>query len=295
MAGVEAMGAVRTLLADGRRWHFQHGPIDLVIEAWGEDHAVAQAIESAWSRFESILEELVGELPLLRAPITARGPMPAGPVARRMWRAIRPHCPVFVTPMAAVAGAVADEVLTTMVAAAKLRRAYVNDGGDIALHLAPGESLQTGMVTDIAQPAIDGVSTIRYDDPVRGIATSGRGGRSFSLGIADSVTVLAIDAAAADAAATLIANEVDIAHRAVRRMPARELDPDSDLGDRPVTVDVGELDDASIRSALNRGTSAAERMRRAGAIVAAFLTLRGGGRIVGGETQIARTRQKALA
>ena len=42
----------------------------------------------------------------------------------------------FITPMAAVAGAVADEILQAMRRAAPLARAYVNNGGDIALHLA---------------------------------------------------------------------------------------------------------------------------------------------------------------
>ena len=41
----------------------------------------------------------------------------------------------FITPMAAVAGAVAEEVLGAMMRAAELERAYVNNGGDIALHL----------------------------------------------------------------------------------------------------------------------------------------------------------------
>ena len=69
---------------------------------------------------------------------------------------------------------------------------------------------------------------------MRGIATSGWRGRSFSLGIADAVTVLADRAAAADAAATIIANAVDLpGHPAIVRVPACELAPDSDLGRAP--------------------------------------------------------------
>ena len=68
---------------------------------------------------------------------------------------------------------------------------------------------------------------------MRGVATSGWRGRSFSLGIADAVTVLAATAAAADAAATIIANAVDLpGHPAIARRPASELEDDSDLGDR---------------------------------------------------------------
>ena len=88
---------------------------------------------------------------------------------------------------------------------------------------------------------------------MRGVATSGWQGRSHSLGIADAVTVLARCAAVADAAATLIANAVDVDHPGIRREPARVLDEDSDLGDRPVTVAVPALDPETIDAALDAG------------------------------------------
>src|SRR5205814_10570737 len=102
--------------------------------------------------------------------------------------------------------------------------------------------------------------------PVRGLATSGRGGRSFSLGIAESSTVLAATAAAADATATLIANAVNDDHPAIERRPACDLDPDSDLGDLPVTVAVGALLQVLIDEALNRGAAEARRLRLCGLI-----------------------------
>jgi len=272
-------GPVRAVLADGRRHHFQHGPIDLIVEAFGAAAETAAAYEQAWRRFATILEELVGELPLLRREIG--GDLPRGATARRMWRACLPHRPAFVTPMAAVAGAVADEVLAAMVAGRNLTKAYVNDGGDIALHLGPGEHFDAGLVFDLDHPALDGTATVAFDDPVRGIATSGRGGRSLSLGIADSVTVLAADAAAADVAATLIANAVDADDPAIERRPAADLDPDSDLGERPVTVAVGALDRDTIRAALNQGAGAAERMRHRGLIAGAVLAFGSETRVVG--------------
>jgi ApbE superfamily uncharacterized protein (UPF0280 family) len=274
-------GQAAALLADGRRLRLQHGPIDLIIEAWGEPGEVRAAYGQAVASFDGLLETLVEELPQLRQPIAAPRPMLAGPVARRMVDAVWPHRQVFVTPMAAVAGAVADHVLARMVAGRQLARAYVNDGGDVAIHLAAGQTLALGMVADVAEPRIDGTIRLRHADPVRGVATSGRGGRSFSLGIADVVTVLAATAADADAAATLIANEVQVDHPAVRRQPAIALDPDSDLGERPVTVAVGELEPAAIATALERGAGAAEAMRRNGLIEAACLWLRGECRVVG--------------
>jgi uncharacterized protein len=203
-------------------------------------------------------------------------------VARRMVGAVWPHRGVYVTPMAAVAGAVADHLLAAMVEGRRLARAYANDGGDVALHLSPGESLTLGMVADVEQPRLDGTLRVAAADPVRGVATSGRGGRSLSRGIADAVTVLARTAADADAAATLVANAVDLpGHPAVARRPAAELDPDSDLGDLPVTVGVGALAPAEVAAALEAGAAEAERMRREGLIAAAGLWLRGRFRDVG--------------
>jgi hypothetical protein len=161
-----------------------------------------------------------------------------------------------------------------MVAGCDLRRAYVNDGGDIALHLSPGETFDVGLVPVPRRPALLGKATVRAEDPVRGVATSGRHGRSFSLGIADAVTVLAADAARADAAATLIANAVDLpGHPAIRRVPASELEPDTDLGTRLVTAEVGPLTADEIAQALLRGVEEAERMRSHGLIGAAVLCL----------------------
>ena len=272
-------GPVRAILPDGRRRHFQHGPIDLVLEAFGSAADVAAFHEQAWLRFRTVLGELVGELAALRTGISGM-PAVAGSTARRMAAVCAPHRDSFVTPMAAVAGAVADEVLAAAVAGRSLDRAYVNNGGDIALHLAPGERFRAGMVALGTMPEAAGVAGIGSEDGIGGIATSGWRGRSLSLGIADSVTVLADSAAAADVAATLIANAVTVDSPAVTRRPARDLDPDSDLGDRPVTVDVGALGAAEIDAALAAGRVAAQSMADRGLIAAASLSLGGSSAIV---------------
>jgi ApbE superfamily uncharacterized protein (UPF0280 family) len=189
--------------------------------------------------------------------------------------------------MAAVAGAVADELLAALVAGRALQRAYVNDGGDIAFHLAPGHELRAGIFARQSSPGLDGLARLTHDRPVRGIATSGRGGRSFSLGIADSATVLAASAAAADAAATLVANAVTVDHPAIERRPAVELDPDSDLGTIPVTVAVGALPPAAIVEALDRGAAEARRLILRGLVDGAALSLAGQWRIETGGTAIA--------
>lgn len=270
-------------LPDGRRLHLQDGPIDLIVEAFGEIAEVERAYRAACSRFETVLDELCRELSLLRQPCTPESEWPRGAVARRMMAAAMPYATeYFITPMAAVAGAVAEEVLAAMLAAAHLARAYVNDGGDIALHLGDGEKFVVGMVDRPDRPSLFGTTTLTSDDPVRGIATSGWRGRSFSLGIADAVTVLADRAAAADAAATIVANAVDLpAHPAVVRVPACELAPDSDLGDRLVTQAVGTLRTEEVHAALAAGARTAERLLRIGLIRAAAMHLRGETRVVG--------------
>jgi hypothetical protein len=200
-----------------------------------------------------------------------------------MFAAVLPYASeYFITPMAAVAGAVAEGILATMIGSAELSRAYVNDGGDIAIHLSEGEKFVVGMVEHPDRPSLFGTLTISSDNPSRGIATSGWRGRSFSLGIADVVTVLADHAAAADAAATIIANAVDLpGHPAVVRIPARELAPDSDLGHRLVTQAVGTLTPPEIDVALRSGVRTAERFLRIGLIRASALNLCGETRLVG--------------
>lgn len=267
-------------LADGRL-HLQHGPIDLIIEAFGAADEIERAYAQAQASFVDVLQTLVDELALLRHPVSNTLPTFSGPVAQRMVAAVWPHRAQFITPMAAVAGAVADYVLERTIADRTLKRAYVNNGGDIALYLNTGEVFQTGLVSRLDSPHVDGVCRIPDSMPVRGIATSGRSGRSFSLGIADAVTVLARNAATADAAATLIANAVNVDHPTIERVPASELDEDSDLGTRLVTVVVGELSESAIRQALDTGLSYAQTMQKTGLIYGAVLFLRDYYRLMG--------------
>ena len=264
-------GAVVALLPGGRL-HLQHGPIDIVAEAMGEPAAVRAGHARAAARFATVLADLVAELPALRSADTPVG----GAIARRMAAAVAPFRPAFITPMAAVAGAVAEEVLAALVGPG-IRRAYVNNGGDIALWLAPGERLTCALA---ATGGMDRV-TVRAGDPARGIATSGWRGRSFSLGIADAVTVLARTAAMADAAATMIANAVDLDHPGILRRPACEVQCESDLGARRVTVAVPVLTPRERAMALEAGLAAAETFRQRGLIEGAALFLQGECRMTG--------------
>jgi ApbE superfamily uncharacterized protein (UPF0280 family) len=264
-------------LPDGKRLLLQHGPIDLIVQAFGDDADVRAAYAAAVHRFDNLLAELCRELDLLRAPADPLRAMPEGPIAWRMVEAVSPFArDMFITPMAAVAGAVAEEIIAVMTAAASLTRAYVNNGGDIALQLSEHQSFRIGLVDRPDLPSLFGTTDIHAEDPVRGIATSGYLGRSFSLGIAEAVTVLAPTAAMADAAATVIANAIDLpGHPAIRRVPANSLQVDSDLGAILVTRSVGHLTQDEIDDALSRGLRRADMLRKQGLITTAALHLKG--------------------
>ena len=269
-------GAQAALLPDGKRLHLHHGPIDLIISADGQREAIGAAYQLAWAQFGSILQDLVDELPLLRRAIDDKSDWPKGPVAIRMMQAVLAHKGQFITPMASVAGAVADHMLSCMRSVAGLTRISVNNGGDIAIWLARGQSYTIGLDAGEAAGALAGTAVVSAEDGVGGIATSGWQGRSHSLGIADAVTVLAHTAAEADAAATLIANAVDLPGcPAIKRRPAIELAPDSDLGTLEVTISVGQLTSEDVDTALSRGREVAQSMSATGQIRAAFLYCQG--------------------
>ena len=266
-------------MADNRL-HLQHGPIDIIAHVDAPEEVRKRLYTSASNRFSTVLVELVAEMDLLKHPWSADLPDPKGGIAQKMCFAVG-GSDFFVTPMAAVAGAVADEVLEAMLNEAKntdpcleeIQRMYVNNGGDIAFWLNAGESFSIGVVDNPGIPELNARVSLAYESPVRGIATSGWRGRSQSLGIADAVTVLAGSAATADAAATLIANDVNVYYPGILKRPASEVKDESDLGMLPVTVDVPPLPVDQISEALKRGAQTAGNFIRTGKIEAAYLSL----------------------
>jgi len=278
------MNPQRSQLQNGQQ-HFSWGPIDLVIGAQADfgnhENFIQQAHDDAWSRFQNILPELVKELSALKQAIRASENNPFdGHIARNMWQACRPFSAHFITPMAAVAGAVADEMIKSY-QIYDIHKAWINNGGDIAIHLAPNQVIPIGICADsylandnlqqLGSFTLDGQLTISTKDPVRGIATSGWQGRSFSMGIADSVTVLAHNAACADAAATIIANAVNVEDVRILRRRACDVKDDSDLGEHLITVYVPTLEDELIEHALDNGLMMAQTLKEQGLIWGAIL------------------------
>ncbi len=259
-------GPVAARLADGRL-HLQHGPIDLIITTAGSSDHVDAAEAAMQARFATVLDELVGDLDILRRPAEwgeAEGAGVLSVIGARMMRttvALRDGD--WATSMICVAGAVADTIADVAWQAAALERVIVNNGGDIAIRqgdaVAAG-AVTVGVVDRVDRPALSGRLHVGADSGIGGVATSGVGGRSLSLGIADAVTVLAADATAADVVATLVANAVDLGeHPSIIRRPAAEVRDDTDLGTRRVVTDVGPLTGEEVEAALDAGLDRARQ------------------------------------
>jgi hypothetical protein len=273
-------GASANLLA-GDRLFLQQGPINLIIKAYGPQARVREAYSKACAAFSGLLEGLVAELGVLRQPLLWSLPVVQSATAQRMVAAVAPYRRYWITPMAAVAGAVAETVAAALRETPELEKFFVNNGGDIAVWVAPGQTLTIGVVPSLKKALPEAQLELRAEDGVGGVATSGWDGHSFSFGIADAVTVLADDAANADAAATLIGNAVNIEYPGIQRRPAAELDPESDLGRRRVTTAVPPLPTSVAARALERGAAFAAELVEQGRIKAALLALQGQWRKVG--------------
>lgn len=272
--------AVAAFLSDGRL-HLQHGPIDLIIEANGDAKEISIAYDAMAKRFETVLDELVFELATLREEVSSADNAKSS-IARRMIIAARKFNDEFVTPMAAVAGSVADEIVEIGWTSSSLKKLYVNNGGDIAFRVDSGGEVVVGVTKSVIDPTFIGRLHFSADSNIRGVATSGFGGRSRTFGIADAVTVVSSCAADADVAATLIANHVSLGnHPQVKVIAANSVDATSDLGDRLVTSSVGNLTKQEIETALDKGEHRANELYAKQLISGAFFALRGSVRSVG--------------
>ena len=231
---------------EDNRLFLRHGPINIVLEAIGIDKDLAY--QNVKGYFETLLEQLVLDMELLKEEVVFNRKF-NNKISQSMQDATERYSPAFITPMAAVAGSIADNILRVLINNTNLEKAYVNNGGDVSFYLNKNQIMKTSLA---AIPNM--IAEIKYKDKSRGIATSGWRGKSFSRGIADSVTVLADNAAMADAAATMIGNAVDIFnHPKIKKQPANEMYEDSDLKNLLITVEVGLLTKVEIKEALKNG------------------------------------------
>ena len=231
---------------EDNRLFLRHGPINIVLEAIGIDKDLAY--QNVKGYFETLLEQLVLDMELLKEEVVFNRKF-NNKISQSMQDATERYSPAFITPMAAVAGSIADNILRVLINDTNLEKAYVNNGGDVSFYLNKNQIMKSSLG---AIPNM--IAEIKYKDKSRGIATSGWRGKSFSRGIADSVTVLADNAAMADAAATMIGNAVDIYnHPKIKKRPANEMYEDSDLKNFLITVEVGLLTKVEIKEALKNG------------------------------------------
>ncbi len=164
--------------------------------------------------------------------------------------------------------------------AAGARTVVVDNGGDIAVAVEPGDAVRVGVARSLADRRPTHVIVVTHDSGIGGVCTSGLGGRSFTRGIAEATVVVARTAAVADACATVVANAVTCDDPGIERCLAAELDPDTDIPDLPITRRVGQLPVAARKVALRAGTHEARRLRAHGLIIGAVLGVDGLPRVV---------------
>lgn len=250
------------------------GPATLVLkgEKGGKDHSFDRTAVTA--RVEWTLAQIKECLPILKQKASLiRKTAYLPPAARAMVEGVKEIDPTSLTPMAAVAGAVAEELLDFLKGEG-LEFLSVNNGGDIAVCSHRPKPVAIG-IGDIRSGGLNR-HVLRIEGLKEfGVATSGFGGRSFTLGLADMVSVIARSAPVADAAATFICNHTNIEHASVVRRKAAEIDPSTDIPEEMVTVRIGELSPEAVREALAKGKEAAERLKIERRIHDAVIILRG--------------------
>ncbi len=263
----------RIQIADGGRGVIaENGPLRLVIQAFsGKEPELALAQEAAEYSFDCLLE-VVRERSLLSAAHGMISGVPEGTIAWAMLAAVRLVGDSDLTPMAAVAGSIADAVADWLIARGPTK-VIVDNGGDIAIRVAQRETVNVGLRPAVDSPQLSHTVQLRPGEGSWGVNTSGLGGRSFTRGIASAVTAFAATSNLADAAATGIANHCFVADPAIIQQAANSLDPATDLGALPVTVGVQGLSPEKGQIALARGLARAEELTRNKIIRGAFLVV----------------------
>lgn len=241
---------------------FDYGPVHMVVTAFENDTPMTDLCTEAFSLIERTLSQISLSLPILRLPppLISLETMEVlqGP-ALKMIQAVQGVGDPSLTPMATVAGVMSDTVADWLVSQGATR-VLVNNGGDIALRLAPNETVRVGLISDLAKGNVDQIVEISAQDQIGGIATSGLGGGSFTRGIANAVTVFAKTSSQADALATHLANQTYIASDQVLTTKAGAFDPMSDIADLEVVVSVGQLSQSEVNLSLENLYTATKQL-----------------------------------
>lgn len=178
------------------------------------------------------------------------------------------------TPMAAVAGTIADAVADYLFARG-MSKVVVDNGGDVAVRLRRGASVRVGIRPEVGRQDITVVIALDSRSGSWGVTTSGFGGRSLTRGVASAVTVIARSASVADAASTAIANASFVTDDGVIQRRAEEIEPQTDLVGLPVTVKVAQLAQEKKIRAVSNAIKRAEALIDKDIIFGAFVAVQG--------------------
>ena len=250
------------------------GPVSVVVN--GEKDGMPFEFDRfrVEEKIRSILEEIKEYLPVLKQKAhKIKNTNHMSYVPRKMVDAVKVIDEVSLTPMAAVAGSIAD-ALKEFLKNEWLDLISVNNGGDISIFNKNGRELKIDIGdihTGESSPHLLSIEQITD----YGLATSGFGGRSFTLGLADSVTVIATTGALADAAATFICNCTNTETDQVIRRKASEIDPLTDIPDYEVTIKINDLSNFDIMKSLENGLYNASKLKQLNFIYDAVIKLRG--------------------
>ena len=241
---------MRSIIEDNKLF-IENGPTNILAEAFSlEKKDIYNLICEYSSKF---LEDLSLEIEILKKP-TYENNRFISEIANTMFNSTKLFLPKFITPMASVAGSISELLLLKVLEKFNVNKIYINNGGDISLYITKNEKFnfsiggETGFIVEYSD--MDGLG---------GIATSGWKGRSFSMGIADSVTVIAEKASVADAAATIICNHIDLEDsKKVKKVIANDLYENTDLNNKLITVSVEDLTESEIKEAILKGKAISE-------------------------------------
>lgn len=255
--------------------YFEHGPVQMTVEAKRDDQTLLAEIRKAAETIPDVLESLVEVLAIARQPwpqIDSARKLP--PVLRCMLESVAMTQDATLTPMAAVAGTFADIIADNLIDAGATK-VIVNNGGDIALRLKMNETARVGISPKSGGSQLSHYLPLNAKSGIGGVTTSGLGGRSLTLGVADAVVVLGRNASIADACSTLIANRTDVAYSQVHREPAQRVFPDTDIPEMWVTTHVDDLPDWAVSQALSRGLEKTTKLVRKKIIFGAIIFVAG--------------------
>jgi ApbE superfamily uncharacterized protein (UPF0280 family) len=250
------------------------GPMRLVIHAWVGRVPQPQSALRGANEAVGFLERVARARPLLGRGFCETLERVREPLALKMAASVQAVGDEDLTPMAAVAGTIADAVADFLVDRGQTR-VIVENGGDVAIRNSEGEALTVGIRPEVGDARITHVIGLDTGRSSWGVATSGFGGRSLTRGVVSAAMVVAADASLADAAATAVANASRSEAEAVACRPAEAVDPQTDIPGLSVTVAVGPLGKPAREQALARSIRRAEELVERGVIFGAFAALQG--------------------